>query len=590
MATLPSQFDPIKFGFAPPKHPVDEEILVVFLGEVAGADQDADAKTKAASKAGSKAVSKAGGKSKSDMDAATARYLDQARDNLAAGFGSDKDVLEHVLHALKNSRFRGKFADSLKIFAPPAASSGAKRSFSRIMLLGYGKTPAPKGKTSDKTDKNAPYVADHEQNSLTHAKLAELGAAITSNLANVTQKSARVLLAGLAPALTAAKIKEEDAALELALGAKLRAWRFDTYLTKVKPEDQPSLNEITFILADAKAAKAAEGQFTADHSHLADAVGVARYLVAEPANALNPPLYAAHLQAIKIPGLKIEIFDEKKLASLKMGALLGVGQGSEFPPRMVVLTWQGGKDKNAPPLALLGKGVTFDSGGLSLKPAKSMEDMKWDMAGSATVVGTMIALARRRAKANVIGVIGLVENMPSHLAQRPGDIVTSHSGQTIEVLNTDAEGRLVLADLLSYTEQTYQPATMIDLATLTGAIITALGHEHVGLFANDDHLAKIITDCGQATHEAVWRLPLGSQYDKLIKSDIADMKNIGDGTAGSIVGAQFLQRFVAKTKWAHLDIAGVAWANKTSGVTPKGASGWGVRLLDQLVRRHYETA
>ena len=552
MTTLPLNYDSLKIEFSDPSAPAKEEILVLFLGEIPSDDKSAPA---------------------TDNQA----YADAVKSSLSASLGKDAALVNHVHHAIKNARFKGKFGDGLKIFAPP--SENAK--LARILVMGYGK----KASDAKKPDQNAPHLAANDQKTLTPAKLADLGAAIIASLSNVTQKSARVLVAGLDPILTETKISATEAAAQLALGAKLRAWRFDPYLTKQKPEDKPSLTHLNFVLADAK--QAAEN-FAADHNGVADAIGVTRYLVAEPANALTPPIYADHLQAIKIDGLSIEIFDEKKLVALKMGAMLGVAQGSLHPPRMVVLSWLGAADKNAAPLAIIGKGVTFDSGGLSLKPAKSMEDMKWDMGGSATVVGTMIALARRRAKANVIGVVGLVENMPSHLAQRPGDIVVSHSGQTIEVLNTDAEGRLLLADLLSYTEQKYKPAAMIDLATLTGAIITALGHENVGLFANDDHLAEILTEAGLATHEPIWRLPMSDNYDKLIKSDIADMKNIGDGTAGSIVGAQFLQRFVSKTKWAHLDIAGVAWANKASGVTPKGASGWGVRLLDHLVRKHYE--
>lgn len=557
MPTLPHKFDQLKITFAAPDQGVSEEVLVIFLGEMAGDDKAGDDKAPAAD---------------------NSAYATAMRRLLAVGLGSDAGLVEHVAHALKHARFKGKLGDNLKIFTPPANH----RSYSRIMLVGYGKT----GKDKKPAEKNAPHLAANDQKGLTPAKLADLGAAIVAGLGNVTQKSARVLISGLDPALNEAKTSQTDAAAQLAMGAKLRAWQFETYLTKQKPEDKPSLAELTFVLADAKEAAK---KFTDDQNGVADAVNIARYLVAEPANALTPPIYADHLNALKIDGLKIEIFDEKQLEKLKMGAMLGVAQGSLHPPRLVVLSWLGAADKNAAPLALIGKGVTFDSGGLSLKPAKSMEDMKWDMGGSASVVGALIALARRRAKANVVGVVGLVENMPSHLAQRPGDIVTSHSGQTIEVLNTDAEGRLLLADLLSYTEQNFKPAAMIDLATLTGAIITALGHENVGLFANDDGLAAIITDAGLATHEPVWRLPMGDAYDKLIKSDIADMKNIGDGTSGSIVGAQFLQRFVTKTKWAHLDIAGVAWANQAGGVTPKGASGWGVRLLDDLVRKHYES-
>jgi leucyl aminopeptidase len=286
------------------------------------------------------------------------------------------------------------------------------------------------------------------------------------------------------------------------------------------------------------------------------------------------------------------VFSEKEMRALGMNALLGVGQGSAHPSRLVVMQWWGIGQPDAgasaeeaarlAPLAFIGKGVTFDSGGISIKPAANMEEMKWDMAGAATVIGAMRALASRRARINAVGVVGLVENMPSGGAQRPGDVVRSMSGQTIEVINTDAEGRLVLADALWYAKERFKPRLMVDLATLTGAIIIALGHEKAGLFANDDPLAERLIAAGAAVGEPLWRLPLGDAYDKLIKSDIADMKNVGDRSAGSISAAQFLQRFVDKTPWAHLDIAGVAWTKKDREVTPKGATAFGVRLLDRF--------
>jgi leucyl aminopeptidase len=293
------------------------------------------------------------------------------------------------------------------------------------------------------------------------------------------------------------------------------------------------------------------------------------------------------------------------MRKLGMNALLGVGQGSARDSQLLVMQWWGlgkpeekekkGKkpadEDEAPetgPLAFVGKGVTFDTGGISIKPAQNMEDMKWDMAGAGVVIGLMKALAGRKAKVNVIGIAGLVENMPSGTAQRPGDVVKSMSGQTIEVINTDAEGRLVLADAMWYCKDRFRPRLMVDLATLTGAIIISLGHEKAGLFSNDDRLAERITAAGAAVDEPVWRMPLGEAYDKLIKSDIADMKNVGNRSAGSITAAQFLQRFVGKTPWAHLDIAGVAWAKADRDVTPKGASGFGVRLLDRLIALYYE--
>jgi len=287
--------------------------------------------------------------------------------------------------------------------------------------------------------------------------------------------------------------------------------------------------------------------------------------------------------------VKVEVLGEKKMRELGMGALLGVGQGSERESQLVVMQWEGAPDaKNKAPVSFIGKGVTFDTGGISIKPAAGMEEMKWDMAGAGAVIGVMHALAARKAKANVVGIAGLVENMPSGTAQRPGDVVKSMSGQTIEVINTDAEGRLVLADALWYCRDRFKPQAMIDLATLTGAIMVSLGREHAGLFSNNDALAERLLAAGKAVSEPLWRMPMGDAYDKLINSDIADMKNIGNRYGGSITAAQFLHRFVKDTPWAHLDIAGMAWTEKDSPVVPKGASGYGVRLLDRFVADNYE--
>jgi leucyl aminopeptidase len=295
------------------------------------------------------------------------------------------------------------------------------------------------------------------------------------------------------------------------------------------------------------------------------------------------------VSALEKLGIEIDVLDEKEMKKLGMGALLGVSQGSAHKPYMVVMRWNGGKKKDAP-VAFVGKGVTFDTGGISIKPAAGMEDMKFDMGGAGVVSGLMKALAGRKAKANVIGVIGLVENMPSSTAQRPGDVVTSMSGQTIEVINTDAEGRLVLCDALTYVQEKYDPKLIVDLATLTGAIIIALGHENAGLFSNNDELSTQITNAGLAVNETVWRLPLSKAYDSQLKSDIADMKNVGGRPAGSITAAQFLQRFITKDRpWAHLDIAAMAWATKDSEVTPKGGTGFGVRLLDRFVADNCES-
>ena len=320
---------------------------------------------------------------------------------------------------------------------------------------------------------------------------------------------------------------------------------------------------------------------------VADGVVIARDLINEPANVLYPEEFARRAANLKKLGVAVEVLDVAAMTKLGMNALLGVGQGSAHESRTVIMRWNGGK-KGAPPLAFIGKGVCFDIGGVSIKPAASMEYMKGDMAGAACVVGLMHALAARNAKVNAVGAIGIVENMPDGKALRPGDIVTTMSGQTIEIINTDAEGRLVLADVLHYVNTRHKPKLMIDLATLTGAIIISLGHEHAGLFANDDKLAERLISAGQATGERVWRMPLGAEYDKKIDSKFADMKNTGGRPAGSITAAQLLARFVDKTPWAHLDIAGTAMDSPQTDINKSWASGWGVRLLDRLVAEYYE--
>jgi leucyl aminopeptidase len=314
---------------------------------------------------------------------------------------------------------------------------------------------------------------------------------------------------------------------------------------------------------------------------------VARDLVNEPSNILHPVEFAARAKALTKLGVNVDILTPKQMQKLGMGALLGVAQGSPHEARLVVMRWDGGK-KGENPVAFIGKGVTFDTGGISIKPAAGMEDMKGDMAGAACVVGLMHALAKRKAKVNVVGAIGLVENAIDGKAQRPGDIVKSMSGQTIAVLNTDAEGRLVLADVLWYIQDRFKPKFMVNLATLTGAILVALGKEHAGLFSNNDELSTRLSEAGLATGEKVWRLPLTPEYDKLIDHDVADMKNIGGRLAGSITAAQFLQRFVNNTPWAHLDVAGTAMDSVKSPINQSWASGWGVRLLNHLVATHYE--
>jgi len=374
-------------------------------------------------------------------------------------------------------------------------------------------------------------------------------------------------------------------AARAALGAALGAYRFDRYRTREKAEDKPRLARLVLAVGEQAAAQSAWTPLAA----LAEGVSLARDLVSEPANVLTPAVFADRIGELAALGVDVEVVGPAAMEELGFGALLGVSQGSDNEPRMVIMRWTGGADDEAP-LGFIGKGVTFDSGGISIKPAAGMEDMKWDMAGAAAVVGLMATLARRAARVNAVGVVGLVENMLSGRAQRPGDVVTSYSGQTIEVINTDAEGRLVLADLLWYAQERFKPRFMIDLATLTGAIIVSLGHEHAGLFANDDALARQLLEAGTASGETLWRMPLGEAYDKLIRSDIADMKNVGGRPGGSISAAQFLQRFVTGTPWAHLDIAGVAWSSKDAATVPKGATAFGVRLLDRLVSESFEPA
>ncbi len=371
---------------------------------------------------------------------------------------------------------------------------------------------------------------------------------------------------------------------DLALGARLRAYTFDLYKTKRK-EDEERPNKVDLHVACANAASAEKAW--AQQAAIADGVVLARDLVNEPGNVLFPGEFARRASALTKLGVGVEVLDVAAMRKLGMGALLGVGQGSAHESKLVVMRWNGGK-RGVDPVAFIGKGVCFDSGGISIKPAQGMEDMKGDMAGAACVVGLMHALAARKAKINAVGAIGLVENMPDGKAQRPGDIVKTMSGQTIEIINTDAEGRLVLADVLHYVNKRFKPKFMINLATLTGAIIVALGQEYAGMFCNDDKLAERLTKAGEAVGERVWRMPLGPEYDKMIDSKFADMKNTGGRWGGAITAAQLLQRFVNKTPWAHLDIAGTAMGSPQTDINKSWASGWGVRLLERLVEEHYE--
>jgi leucyl aminopeptidase len=402
--------------------------------------------------------------------------------------------------------------------------------------------------------------------------LEKAGAALTAKYLTSGEGSAVLDLSAVA--LSAAE------AASVLLGARLRGWRFDAYRTTLKDEQKPSLAEIVVVGAPdgTEAAWATE-------SAVAEGVEFTRELVTEPANVLYPESFVARCQARYAgTGLEVRVLEEGEMKALGMGALLGVAQGSVRPPRLLAVVWNGGA-AGEKPTAFVGKGVTFDTGGISIKPAAGMEDMKWDMGGAGAVAGTMLTLARRKAKANVVGICGLVENMPDGNAQRPGDVVTTMSGQTVEVINTDAEGRLVLCDALTFVQREYQPVAIVDLATLTGAIIVSLGHEYAGMFAGDDDLAAKLDAAGKATGDKLWRMPMGAVYDKMIDSPIADIKNVGPRYGGSITAAQFLQRFVENgTPWAHLDIAGTVWTDKPGATWDKGASGFGVRLLDRYVR------
>ena len=383
--------------------------------------------------------------------------------------------------------------------------------------------------------------------------------------------------------LTGSGLSAEEAAAVL-MGLRLRAWRYDNYRTRLKDEQKPSLARIE-VVGGAAGLEAA----WAVQQAVAEGVEFTRELVTEPANVIFPESFVERCQQrFAGTGAKLSVLDEARMRELGMGALLGVSQGSRREARLLAIEWTGG-DAGDAPMLFVGKGVTFDTGGISIKPAAGMEDMKWDMGGAAAVAGAMLALAGRKAKANVVGVCGLVENMPDGDAQRPGDVVTTMSGQTVEVINTDAEGRLVLCDALTWAQREYKPRAIVDLATLTGAMIIALGHEHGGMFANDDDLAAKLDDAGGASGDKLWRFPLSPAYDKLIDSPIADMKNVGPRWAGSITAAQYLQRFIENdTPWAHLDIAGMVWAAKPGATWDKGATGYGVRLIDRYVRDSIE--
>jgi len=463
----------------------------------------------------------------------------------------DKKTGGALTRAISATKFQGKKNEMIRLPSP----SGIK--VNEIILLGFG------------VGKN-----------LTTLFLEELGAKIVETLEKCVDKTAFVHF----PDFTIKKIDEDTAIAHVGYGALLRAWKFDKYKTKKKEADKGSLQVLKFITKSPKMAKHAFEPL----SQVAEGVLLTRHVVSEPPNVIYPESLAKIAKDLKTLGVEVEVLSEAQMQKLGMNALIGVGQGSIRESQLVVLTWKGGP-KNQAPIAIVGKGVTFDTGGISLKPAQDMDDMKYDMAGSGVVLGLLRALAGRKAKVNVVGVMGLVENMPSGSAQRPGDIVTSLSGQTIEILNTDAEGRLVLADALWYTQNRFNPQAMIDLATLTGAIVVSLGSEYAGLFSNDDTIATRLQEAGEVTGEKLWRLPLSEAYDKDIDSSVADVKNIGSGRGGgSITAAQFLQRFVNKVPWAHLDIAGTAWNKKGLPLSAKGATAFGVRLLNQWIQTYYE--
>jgi leucyl aminopeptidase len=470
----------------------------------------------------------------------------------AAAAKADKDSGGALTRALAVSRFSGKTTQTLEVLAP----TGVKAS--RIVLVGLGQASAFDGAVAE------------------NAAATVIGRLLPSGETAVTFEI---------DLPKGAKLKPAGLAAHLAMGARLKSYTFNHYRTKDLAELESKLKKATVATTDVAGAKKAWGALEA----VADGMFLARNLVNEPPNVLFPVEFAKRAKALSKLGVKVEVLGVADMKKLGMGALLGVGQGSEHESQLVVMRWNGAK-KSTPPVAFVGKGVCFDSGGLSLKSGAGMMGMKGDMGGAAAVTGTMQALAARKAKVNAVGVIGLVENMPDGKAQRPDDVVKSMSGQTIEVLNTDAEGRLVLADALTYAQRTFKPKFVIDLATLTGAIMTSLGLENAGLFSNDDKLASRLTEAGLATGETVWRLPLSPAYDKALKSKIADMKNIGGAYGGSITAGQFLQRFVEdKTPWAHLDIAGVAWQDgEQKPLIPSWGTGWGVRILNELVAEHYE--
>ncbi len=458
-------------------------------------------------------------------------------------------MAEHLERAIAAEEFSGKKSSSLVMIAPDGGPD-------KIVLLGCG---------------NSEDNSEHDWLKVGGRVASASGKAEKCSVITETADKA----GGLPP----------EAVATMAAGAKMATYHFDDYLTKGREADKKRAKQTRMVFGTQTVA--ATKRAWARWDGVSDGVLLARQLVNEPANVLTPVEFAKRAAKLKALGVKVEVLGEPEMKKLKMNALLGVGAGSEKPSRMAIMRWDGGK-KGEAPLGFVGKGVVFDTGGISIKPSGGMEDMKGDMGGAAAVTGLMHALASRKAKANVVGIIGLVENMPDGKAQRPGDIVKSMSGQTIEIINTDAEGRLVLADALWYCQKRFKPKFMINLATLTGSILVALGKEHAGIFSNDDQLAENLHAAGQMTEEKVWRLPLHDEYDKMIDTKNADMKNTGGRYAGSITAAQFLQRFINEVPWVHIDVAGTAMGSKKNEYNQSWGSGYGVRLLDKLVSEFYE--
>jgi leucyl aminopeptidase len=458
------------------------------------------------------------------------------------GLASLGAARQAVAAALDRQRFEGEPSSTSEQFVDD------KGSLRRLVVVGVGAGSA------------APEAAE------------KLGGTAAARLLTSGERTAVIDVSALA--------FDADAAARVGLAAALRSWRYDRYRTKLKETQKPTLDEVVVVGGGAGAAE----RYKSRWAPVVEGVSLTRELVTEPANIIYPEAFVQRARGgLEGSGVEIDVLDRAAMEKLGMGALLGVAQGSAREGRLLVLKWNGGGG-NGQPTAFVGKGVTFDTGGISIKPAAGMEAMKWDMGGAGAVLGALKALALRNAKANIVGICGLVENMPGGNAQRPGDVVTTMSGQTVEVINTDAEGRLVLSDAVAYVQKTFKPETIIDLATLTGAIIVSLGHEWAGLFSNNEELASELLRAASESGDKLWRMPLAESFDRLIDSPIADMKNVGPRAGGSITAAQFIQRFIENgVKWAHIDMAGKAWADKASSTYDKGATGFGVRLLDQYV-------